>query len=181
MKLQTLRGYLSTSRRYGKVAGSALALTLALGNAAFAQSACDLDGSGTVNSADVNSAVSMALGTTPCSAKVEGLNTCTVVTVQRVVNTALGQPCVTYNSTTHTVGLVWLVSPSTGVVGYNIYRRTTPAGAPQKLNTTIVAGTAFTDASVQLGQTYYYSATAADSSGLESIESSQATAVIPLN
>lgn len=156
------------------------ALSLLLANAAFAQSsACDLDTSGSVNVVDVNRAVSMALGTTPCTASVEALNTCTIVTVQRVVNTALGQPCVAYNSMTRTVGLNWLASPSAGVVGYNVYRRLTPSGTRVKLNSALVTGTTFTDTTIQLGLTYYYSATAVGTGGVESTESPQASAVIP--
>jgi hypothetical protein len=156
-------------------------LALVLSNAAFAQSsACDLDGNGSVNVTDVNRAVSMALGSTPCTANVEGSQVCTVVTVQRVVNSALGQPCVAYNTTTRTVSLTWLASTSTGVLGYNVYRRTTPTGPAVKLNSAMVAATNFTDTTVQLGMTYYYSATTVGS-GTESPESSQAVAVIPLN
>lgn len=157
------------------------ALVLVMGQAAMAQtSACDLDANGAVNVADVNSAVSMALGTAPCTANVEGLNTCTVVTVQRIVNSALGQPCIAFNNTTRTVGLSWLPSTSQGVLGYNIYRRTTPAGVPVKLNSALVASTSFTDTTVQLGLTYYYSATSVGT-GAESAESSQAVAAIPTN
>src|SRR4051812_31491586 len=112
--------------RFQKFAGP-LMVGLALMNSAWAQStACDLDASGSVNVVDVNRAVSMALGTLPCTASVEGLNTCTIVTVQRVVNSALGQPCVVYNANTHTVTVNWLASPSTGIAGYNLYRRSTP-------------------------------------------------------
>jgi hypothetical protein len=165
-------------RRFRGLSG-VLALALAVAHTAAAQSnACDLDGSGAVNTADVNQAVLMALGTTPCTASVENIRTCTIVTVQRIVNSALGQPCVVYNATTRTVGLSWLQSPSTGVTGYNVYRRTTPTGAPVKLNSAQIAGTGFTDTTIQLGQTYYYSATSVGG-GMESAESTQATATIP--
>lgn len=161
--------------------GVGAALVLVMSQAALAQtSACDLDGNGAVNVTDVNSAVSMALGTTPCTANVEGINTCTIVTVQRVVNSALGQPCIAYNNTTHSVGLSWLPSSSTGVQGYNIYRRTTPTGPSVKLNSALVTTTGFTDTTVQLGMTYYYSATSVGG-GTESAESGQAVAVIPAN
>lgn len=148
---------------------------------ALAQSACDLDGSGTVNSTDVNRAVSMALGTLPCTANVEGPATCTVVTVQRVVNSSLGQPCVTYNAAARTVLVRWLASVSAGVTGYNVYRRTTPSGTPVKLNSAVIAGTSFTDTAVQPGTTYYYTATSVGGGGVESAESSQAPATIPAN
>ena len=180
MTWQTNRNCSSPIRRLYRNGAPLLALALSLANTAFAQtSACDLDGSGAVNVVDVNRAVSMALGTTPCTASVEALNTCTIVTVQRVVNSALGQPCVSYNSTTHTVGLTWAASISTGVAGYNVYRSTTPTGVQVKLNSVLIVGTSYADTTVQLGQTYYYSATAVDTGGTESDPSNQATAIIP--
>ena len=155
-------------------------LILGMAHSAFAQSvACDLDASGSVNVVDVNRAVSMALGTTTCTAQVEGANVCTIITVQRVVNSALGQPCVTYSSTTRSVSVTWVPSVSVGVVGYNIYRRSTPTGTRTKLNTVPATGTTFTDTTVALNSTYYYSMTSTDANGNESAESNQAIAVIP--
>ena len=180
MNYQPHRKFSPSVPRLARSCGPVLAALALLANPVFAQgTACDLDGSGSVNVVDVNRTVSMVLGTVPCTASVEGLNTCTIVTVQRVVNSALGQPCVAYNSTTHTVGLTWLASPSTNVVGYNVYRRSTPTGTPVKLNSAIIPSTSFTDTTIQLGQTYYYSATSIDSSGTESAQSSQAVAIIP--
>jgi hypothetical protein len=165
----------------GRGFSTILGISLILANSAFGQSnACDLDASGGVNVVDVNRAVSMALGTTPCTADVEAQNTCTIVTVQRVVNNALGQPCVTFNATTHTVALLWLPSPTIGVVGYNVYRRTTPSGTPVKLNSVVNLLTTFVDTTIQSGQSYYYSATAVGLNGMESAESAQAPAAIPL-
>jgi len=54
-------------------------------------SLCDVNGDGSTNVADVQSEVNMALGINPCT-NVSG--TCTVVSVQRVVNAALGGTCV---------------------------------------------------------------------------------------
>src|ERR1700733_3975915 len=59
--------------------------------------ACDLNGDGVVDDADVALAVDMALGTRPCTANVEGPATCTLVTVQRVINASHKRACVTYN------------------------------------------------------------------------------------
>ena len=106
---------------------------------------------------------------------------CSVITVQRVVNAALGNACVTYSPVTgsYVVTLSWLPSLSQGITGYNIYRRTTPTGTPSKVAT--VTGTTLADSSVTLGQSYYYSATAVDASGNESSPSNQTVAVIPAN
>jgi hypothetical protein len=148
--------------------------------AAWAQiSPCDLNQDGVVNSADVTLAVNMALGSTQCTANVEGPLTCTVVTVQRVTNASLGQVCVTYNS--HSVTVNWVAS-TTPNVNYNVYRGSASAGPYTKLNSSLVAGTTFQDSAVTAGQTFYYVATAVDGNGKESAYSSppvQATIPVP--
>ena len=68
------------------------------------------------------------------------------------------------------VDLSW--NASTGVAGYNVYRSTSPTGTYTKINPALDANTAYTDASVASGQTYYYEATAVNSSGQESARSS---------
>lgn len=82
--------------------------------------------------------------------------------------------------TTHTVALAWSSSTSSGVVGYNVYRGTA-LGTYSKLNSSPLAGTSYSDATVQSGQniTYYYVVTAVDSTGVESTDSNQATAIVP--
>jgi hypothetical protein len=78
----------------------------------------------------------------------------------------------------HSVDLSWNASTSV-VVGYNVYRGTQPSGPYTVLNSTLDAGTNYTDSTVQSGQTYYYVVTAVDGSGNESVYSNQATAVVP--
>ena len=64
--------------------------------------------------------------------------------------------------------------------GYNVYRGTTPNGPyPTKVNTSLLTTEQFSDSNVVSGQTYYYVVTAVDSSDVESVDSNQATAVIP--
>ena len=78
----------------------------------------------------------------------------------------------------HSVDLSW--SPSTSaVVGYNIYRSGTSDGPYAKINPALNAATAYTDNTVQAGVTYYYVTTAVDASGVESVYSNQAPAVVP--
>ena len=78
----------------------------------------------------------------------------------------------------HTVALSW--NPSTSSVsGYNVYRGTQSGGPYFKLTSSLLAGTSYTDASVQSSTTYYYVSTAVNSSNVESGYSNQATAVIP--
>ena len=79
---------------------------------------------------------------------------------------------------THTVGVSWQASTST-VAGYNIYRGTASTGPYSKVNSSLITGSNYVDASVQAGQTYYYVATAVDSNNNESAYSNQAAAAIP--
>jgi fibronectin type 3 domain-containing protein len=66
------------------------------------------------------------------------------------------------------------------VSGYNVYRGTTPSGPyPTKLNPALVTLVDFTDSTVTNGTTYYYVVTSVDSSDVESVDSNQATAIIP--
>jgi hypothetical protein len=161
----------STSRLLHAIGIVAALTACALGfsPSVWAQSACDLNGDGSVTSADVTVAINMALGTTPCTANIEGPNTCTVITVQRVVNASLGQPCTVYNG--HAAILSWTAS-TTPDATYNVYRATSSSGPfTTPVNTAPITGTTFTDTTVQAGQTYYYVATAV-SGGIESAASS---------
>ncbi len=145
------------------------------------QSACDLSGDGAVNVVDVQLAVNMTLGLTPCTASINGAGVCNVVTVQRVINASLGQAClVDSGPSPHSVTLTWTASISPNVSGYNVYRGTTSGGPYTKVNSALIAGqTYYLDTTVQAGLTYYYVATAVDSSSSESAYSNQAQAVIP--
>ena len=81
-------------------------------------------------------------------------------------------------TTSHTVTLNWTASTST-VSGYNVYRSTTSGTGYVKINGALVAALTYSDSTVQSATTYYYVTTAVDSSGNESADSNQATAVIP--
>lgn len=146
---------------------------------AASYSPCDLNQDGVVNGADVTLAVNMALGTANCTATLEGASaTCTVITVQRVVNASQGLTCITYN--THGVTLNWGASTSQNIAGYNVYRGPTSGGPYTKQNTTgLINGLTYTDSAVVAGQTYYYVATAVDINMNESGYSPQAAATIP--
>jgi len=75
------------------------------------------------------------------------------------------------------VTLSW--TPSTSQVsGYNVYRRTSP-GAYSKVNSTLDPSTTYTDSTVVPGSTYYYAATAVNSSGQESGYSAPVEVVVP--
>ena len=80
----------------------------------------------------------------------------------------------------HNVSLSWTASTSSDVIGYNIYRGAASAGPYSKINSSLNAGTTYTDNSVVDGQTYYYVTTAVNSNNQESAYSSPAQqAVIP--
>jgi len=79
----------------------------------------------------------------------------------------------------HTVSLTWIASTSPNITGYNVYRRTGATGSYAQINTVLDAATAYTDASVVDGQTYYYETTAVNSSNDESAPSSAVQAMIP--
>jgi hypothetical protein len=78
----------------------------------------------------------------------------------------------------HSVNLNWLAS-SSAVAGYYVYTGTQASGPFTRLNSTPIDTTAFTDNSVQSGQTYYYYVTAVDSSGMESSSSNEVSAPVP--
>ena len=81
-------------------------------------------------------------------------------------------------ATPHSVSLSWTASTST-VVGYNVYRSATSGGPYAKINSSLDSSDSYADSSVQAGQTYYYVATAVDSSGTDSAYSNQVQAVVP--
>jgi hypothetical protein len=75
--------------------GEAIAFTFPEGIPGTATNQCDLNNDGTANVIDVQLAINMALGSSPCTASIAAAGVCNVVVVQRVVNAALGGTCVT--------------------------------------------------------------------------------------
>jgi len=143
-------------------------------------SACDLVAPfGTVDGADVQAAINMALGVTTCPSTINiaGTGLCNIVVVTRVTRAALGGPCVT--PTTHGVSLSWVASTSANVAGYNVYRATTSGGPYTKVNTSLVTVLSYADNAVQAGQAYFYVVTTVDTSNNESAYSTAAPATIP--
>jgi Abnormal spindle-like microcephaly-assoc'd, ASPM-SPD-2-Hydin len=105
----------------------------------------------------------------------------TVTVVSNAANTApvIAVTGTGISSTAHSVALSWSPSTSTGVVGYNVYRSTVSGSSYSRVNSSPTTSTKFTDGSVVSEETYYYVVTAVNSSGAESVKSSQITAVIP--
>jgi hypothetical protein len=78
----------------------------------------------------------------------------------------------------HSVTLNW--TPSTSSYGgFNVYRGSLSGGPYTKVNTALISATSFIDTSVASGQTYYYAATEVDSTGAESVYSTEVVAAIP--
>lgn len=78
---------------------------------------------------------------------------------------------------THTVDLSWSASTSPNILAYNVYRAPSSSGPFTKVGN--VAGTTFSDTTVQSGQTYFYEVTAVDNTNLESAPSSPVSAAVP--
>jgi hypothetical protein len=81
--------------------------------------------------------------------------------------------------TSHTVALTWTASVSTNVVGYNIYRGKLTGGPYSIIDPAPAASVAYTDSTVQSGQTYFYVVRSVDNDGIESLNSSEVQAIIP--
>ena len=76
--------------------------------------------------------------------------------------------------------LSWGASPSSGVVGYNVYRGTTSGGeGSTPVNSTPINGTTYVDANVTAGTTYYYVVTSVGSNGVQSAPSNETEAKVP--
>ena len=78
----------------------------------------------------------------------------------------------------HSVTISWTASTS-HVVGYNVYRTTSPGNSVEKLTPQPIAGTQFTDTTAVGGVSYNYYATSVDSRGIEGVPSALTPASIP--
>ena len=78
----------------------------------------------------------------------------------------------------HIVNLDWNASASKDVVGYNVYR-SPDATTWKKINVSLIGPTLYTDSTVANKSTYYYSATAVDVKGKESVKTPAVKAVVP--
>ena len=78
----------------------------------------------------------------------------------------------------HSVNLSWMASTS-AVIGYNVYSSHVSGGPYVKLNSTPIATSNYTDATVQSAQTYFYVATAVATNNSESGLSPEVSAVVP--
>jgi hypothetical protein len=80
----------------------------------------------------------------------------------------------------HAVTLNWNASISSGVIGYNVYRRNAAGGPYTKVNSSVVTVTTYNDNTVQPGQTYFYVVTSINlSDDAQSSFSNEVMAPIP--
>ena len=79
----------------------------------------------------------------------------------------------------HSVDLNWSASTSV-VTGYQIYRSLQSGSGYQRISTSLVPVTTFTDSTVQSGQTYFYVVTSVNAQNVESFFSNEAVAVVPI-
>lgn len=81
----------------------------------------------------------------------------------------------------HQVDLTWVppVSSADPVAGYNVYRSPRGSSTYQRLNSSAVTATMFTDITIQSGSSYDYTVTSVDAAGAESVPSNTITATIP--
>jgi hypothetical protein len=84
-------------------------------------------------------------------------------------------------STSHQVDLTWSAPTPTSdpVAGYNVYRATSGSASYQRLNSSPVGSTNFTDSAVTSGQAYVYMVKSVDHAGAESASSNASTAAVP--
>ncbi len=158
------------------VSGTYCSSTVSFKAASTAGGACDLNQDGAVNVADVQLAVNMDLGLLACPADLNG-GVCGSTLVQQIVTAALGQGCAA--TVGHFVSLTLAESSSSNIAGYNVYRSATSGGPYTILNSSLVTSTSYTDSDVIAGQTYYYVATAVDTSNNQSGYSGEAQATVP--
>jgi hypothetical protein len=76
------------------------------------------------------------------------------------------------------VDLVWAPDTDADLAGYNIFRRE-EGDQPVKINSDSIKAPSYRDASVQSGKTYFYSVSAVDVRGNESVRSDEANEAVP--
>ena len=115
-------------------------------------------------------AIAASLGFSGCSSTSSGSNLA-----------ALGgaNPAQSNLVSAHAVTLNWNASISSGVIGYNVYRRNAAGGPYTKVNSSVVTVTTYNDNTVQPGQTYFYVVTSISLNNVESSYSNEVMAPIP--
>ena len=85
-------------------------------------------------------------------------------------------------STSHQINLSWSApAAASTVAGYNVYRAASGTSSFQRLNSSPVGSTNYTDSAVTNGKAYVYTVKSVDYAGAESAASNSSTATIPGN
>ncbi len=80
----------------------------------------------------------------------------------------------------HSVDVTWVASASASLQGYNVYRSTTSGGPYSRISQGLAAtALLFTDTTPLSGKQYFYVVTAVNTSGVESVASSEVAVTIP--
>jgi hypothetical protein len=185
-----LAGLSPTSLAFGNqavdVTSTAQTVTLSnTGNAALSITSLALTGTNASDFAQTNTCGSSLAGGANCTIAVMFTPSVTGAEAASlsIADNASGSPQTVplSGAGTHDVILSWTASTTPGVVGYNVYRGTTPGGPyPTQLNSLPINGTTYSDETVQAGQTYYYVVTAVASDGVtQSAYSNQTSATVP--
>jgi fibronectin type 3 domain-containing protein len=84
-------------------------------------------------------------------------------------------------ATSHQIDLTWSAPAQTSdpVAGYNVYRAANGTTSYQRLNSSPVGSTNYTDSAVTSGQAYTYIVKSVDNSGAESASSNASIATVP--
>ena len=82
-------------------------------------------------------------------------------------------------SNAHRVDLSWKASSSPKVAGYWVYRSTSATEGFKRINATPIAGTQYSDTTVEAGKKYYYRVSAVDSKGAESAPTANIAVTVP--
>lgn len=83
--------------------------------------------------------------------------------------------------TPHLVSLEIALPTPGDVIGYNVYRATAHGGPYAKLTQSVTISATYTDTTVKGGDTYYYVATAVDSTNTEGQASDEVSATVPMD
>jgi hypothetical protein len=157
----------------GKVSGTVATLTLsgATGGSTKTDSSGNYSFTGLANGSYVVAPSQSGYSFSPSTASVS-VNGGNVTAVNFTASTAPAP-------VQHSVSLNWTASTSPNIAGYKVYRGTTSGGPYAAVTGSLVNGTSYVDDTVTSGQTYYYVATAVDSSNSESEYSDEAMAAVP--
>lgn len=116
------------------------------------------------------------------AADAAGNQASTTITFTITANTAPPTPLnLTATANASSIGVAWSAVSATDLLGYKLYRATSPSGPWTLITASPITSTTYTDMNVEPEVTYYYRVTAIDTTALESAPSNVDDAAIPRN